>query len=114
MPIANFNPQEFGQSLAHQAQQVIPEDLTEEQTQYVVNKVYQFCVLAGNALNQDPNITFDANQACVIAQFIGEWTFHKSIDVIRANIPQDCWDQTLFFRVVSRPFARDGVRCRCV
>ncbi|OGI18451.1 MAG: hypothetical protein A2287_05550 [Candidatus Melainabacteria bacterium RIFOXYA12_FULL_32_12] len=95
MTISNFNPQEFGQSLAQQAQQVIPQDLTDEQKQYVVNKVYQFCILAGNALNQDPNINFDANQASIIVQFIGEWTFHKSIDAIRAGVPQDCWDQIL-------------------
>lgn len=95
MAIDNFDHQEFGKNLAQQAQQVIPSDLTEEQQKYAVNKVYQFCILAGNALTQDPNLSYNANQASIIVQFIGEWTFHKSVDVIRANIPQDCWDQIL-------------------
>ena len=30
---------------------------------------------------------FTAEQAFMIVQFIGEWTFHKSIDILRANLP---------------------------
>lgn len=95
MTIANFDPQKFGENLAQQAQQLIPDDITEEQKNYVINKVYQFCILAGNALNQDTNININADQACIITQFIGEWTFHKSIDLIRAGVPSDIWDQIL-------------------
>ncbi|MCK7485706.1 MAG: hypothetical protein MZU97_09230 [Bacillus subtilis] len=95
MAIENFNPEEFGKNPFQQACQLVPKDLTEEQQKYVVNKVYQFCVLAGNALNQDQNLSLNSNQAVMITQFIGEWTFHKSIDLIKSGVPHDCWDQVL-------------------
>ena len=95
MPIPNYVPQEFAKNLAQQAMQVVPEDITEEQKKYVVNKVYQFCTLAGDAINNDPGLNYDVNKASVISQFIGEWTFHKSIDLIRGGIPAEHWDTVL-------------------
>lgn len=95
MPIQGFQPEEFSKNLAQQAVQLVPQDLSEEHKQYVVNKVYQFCTLAGNALNQDESIELNSEQACTITQYIGEWTFHKSIDVIRAGVPEACRDPVL-------------------
>jgi hypothetical protein len=95
MAIDNFNPEEFGKSLAVQAKDVVPDDLSQEQKNYVVNKVYQFSILAGNALNQDTSLSFNADQSCTISQFIAEWTFHKSIDLIRSGLAPECWDQVL-------------------
>lgn len=95
MPVPNFNPQEFAQSITNQAMDVLPSDLTDSQKEYTANKVFQFCKLAGEALTQDPGINLNADQAAIIAQLIGEWTFHKSIDVIRAQLPQDTWDFVL-------------------
>jgi len=95
MTIPNFKPEEFSQNLAKEATEFVPADLTEYQKKYVINKLYQFCVLAGNALNQDTSVSFTVNEANVIVQLIGEWTFHKNIDLIRAKIPEDCWDPIL-------------------
>ena len=95
MPIQGFNSEEFAKNLAQQAVEVVPSDLNENQKNYVVNTLYRFCVLAGNALLQDASLTINANQTSIIAQFIAEWTFHKSIDLIRAGIPQDTWDNIL-------------------
>ena len=39
-----------------------------------------------NALIKDETITLDSAQASLITQFIGEWSFHKSIDLIRSKI----------------------------
>ncbi|MDD3013088.1 MAG: hypothetical protein PHC34_05235 [Candidatus Gastranaerophilales bacterium] len=95
MTIPDFKPEDFSQDLARQAQQLVPSDLTEYQKKYVVNKLYQFCILAGNALNQDTNLVFTNNEAQAIVQLIGEWTFHKNVDLIRAKIAEDCWDPVL-------------------
>lgn len=95
MPIPNFTPQEFAKNLAQQAMQVVPEDLTEEQKKYIVNKVYQFCTLAGDAINNDTNLNYDIDKASIVTQFIGEWTFHKSVDIIRGGVPHEHWDTVL-------------------
>ena len=94
MAIANFNPEEFGKNLADQATELVPKELGNNR-EYVINKVYEFCVLAGNALNQDNALHLSADQAYLICRFIGEWTFHKSIDVVRANIPVEFRDGIL-------------------
>jgi len=95
MPIENFDAQKFAQGLAQQAVQIVPQEFEQQNKEYVVNKVYQFCMLAGNALNQDAEITLNAHQANVVCQFIGEWTFHKSIDIMRAEINPELWDTIL-------------------
>ncbi len=78
MSIENLNPQEFAKELAQQAINYVPADLNSEQKNYVAKKVFEFSLIAGT-----------------IVQFIGEWTFHKNIDVIRANIPQEHWAEIL-------------------
>ena len=95
MTIANFNPEEFAKNLAQQATDLIPKDLNEINKNYIINKVYEFCVLAGNALNQDNTLKLNSEQGYLICQFIGEWTFHKSIDTIRSNIPTELRDGIL-------------------
>lgn len=86
MPIEGFNYQEFATDLAQQASAVLPVDLSVEDKNYVVNIVNNFCFLAGEALVNDNTINFDVNQASIVTQFIGEWTFHKSVDLIKSNI----------------------------
>lgn len=86
MPIEGFDFKEFAKNLADQASQVIPDDIQGNDRQYVVNIVYNFCYMAGEALANDANLNFNAEQASIITQFIGEWAFHKSIDLIKGGI----------------------------
>lgn len=84
--IAGFVPQEFAKNLATQAGQVIPADIPPAGKKFIIDIVYKFCVLSGDALVKDVNLNLDAAQASLITQFIGEWSFHKSIDLMRAQI----------------------------
>lgn len=84
--IAGFNHTLFAKNLSEQAMSVIPPDVSEEDKKFITEVVFKFCLLAGEALNKDAEITLDNAQASLIAQFIGEWTFHKSIDLIRSHI----------------------------
>lgn len=95
MAITGLNSQEFAKDLAQQAVNYVPEDLNSDQKNYVAKKVYEFSTIAGNHLIEHYNSQLDDEQAKIIVQFIGEWTFHKSIDIIRANIPQDHWAEIL-------------------
>ena len=86
MPIEGFNPEEFSKNLTSQVVGVIPQDLSEEDKKFVVNIVYKFLIMAAGALNKDDNSPLNAQQASTITQFIGEWAFHKSVDLSRAKI----------------------------
>lgn len=86
MAIEGFDFKEFSKNLADQASQVIPAEFSEADRQYVVNIVYNFCYMASEAIYNDTALNFNADQASIITQFIGEWAFHKSIDLIKSGI----------------------------
>ena len=44
--------------------------------------------MAGDALVKEENSVLSAQEAGLITQFIGEWIFHKSIDLIRAQVDE--------------------------
>ena len=95
MAIQGFNYQEFAQSLTQQAQGLVPEEFSDLEKQYVVNTLLSFSNLAGEALYNDKESNFTADQAMMITQIIAEWSFHKSVDLIRAKIPQEFWDPVM-------------------
>ncbi len=95
MAIAGFNPKEFAASLKEQAKEVIPADLSQQDKSFIADTLYRYCTLAGDALANDDTATLDAQQASIITQFIGEWTFHKSIDLVRSGIPLEKRDPIL-------------------
>lgn len=84
--IEGFSPQDFAKNLAAQASQVIPADIQPADKKFIIDIVYKFCVLSGDALVKDAALNLDAGQASLITQFIGEWSFHKSIDLLRAKV----------------------------
>ena len=95
MAIAGFDPKEFAANLMEQAREVIPADLPSSEKNFIATTLHRYCSLAGEALAGDETITLDAQQASIITQFIGEWTFHKSIDLIRSGIPLEKRDPIL-------------------
>lgn len=84
--IEGFSPQDFAKNLAGQAAQVIPADISPADKKFIIDIVYKFCILSGDALVKDASLNLDAGQASLITQFIGEWSFHKSIDLLRAKV----------------------------
>ena len=86
MPINGFDYKAFAKNLADQVGPALPLDLSDADKQYIINIVHNFCYMAGEALANDTTVTLNADQACIVTQFIGEWSFHKAIDIIRSNI----------------------------
>ncbi len=84
--IEGFDHKAFAKNLANQAGQVVPADISQEDKKFVVDIVYKFSFLSGDALVKDTTLNLTAPQAALITQFIGEWSFHKSIDLIRSKI----------------------------
>ena len=95
MAIQGFNYQEFAQSLTEQAQGLVPQEFSDLEKQYVVNTLLSFSNLAGEALYNDKESNFTADQAMMITQIIAEWSFHKSVDLIKSKIPQEFWDPVM-------------------
>lgn len=92
MAIEGFDYQSFSQALTEQAKDLLPDYFNEFQINYVVNTLKNFSNLAGEALYNDETTNFNAEQAMLITQIIAEWSFHKSIDLIKSGILPDHWD----------------------
>ncbi len=95
MAAKDFEYEKFATELAQQAKELVPQDFNDEQKEYVVNTLGNFSLMAGQTLAQDPNLNFDADTSRTITQIIAEWSFHKSVDVIRSGIPRQYWDGVL-------------------
>ena len=92
MAIQGFDYKGFAQNLAQQSLELIPKDFDDNQKNYVANTLLNFSTIAGQALNDDNQLNFNLDQAMMITQIIAEWSFHKSVDLIRSGIPQQYWD----------------------
>ncbi|MBS6603520.1 MAG: hypothetical protein KH301_07185 [Brachyspira sp.] len=92
MAIQGFDYKAFAQNLTQQAQELVPQDFDQNQKAYVANTLLNFSTIAGEALYNDTESNFNADQAAMITQIIAEWSFHKSVDLIRSGIPQMHWD----------------------
>ena len=92
MAARDFDYENFAQNLAAQAQDLVPAEFSPDEKQYVINTLGNFSLMAGKALAEDKNLPFDAETSTYITQIIAEWSFHKSVDVIRSGIPRQNWD----------------------
>ena len=112
MATKDFDYQSFAQNLAQQAQEMVPQEFDDFQKQYVVNTLGNFAMLSGKTLAEDENLHFDAEQSVLITQIIAEWSFHKSVDVIRSGIPQQYWDPVMqkiaytIFEIAKQTFSQ--------
>jgi hypothetical protein len=92
MAIEGFDYKTFAQELASQASGLLPREFQDFQKQYVANTIQNFATLCGEAVYNDDKANFTAEQAMLITQIIAEWSFHKSVDIIKAGILPEYWD----------------------
>ena len=95
MGAKDFLYKEFADDLSNQALAVLPPDLAQSDKDYIYNTVKNFCFMAGEALYNDAEHDYTVEQASIITQFIGEWSYHKSMDIIRGNIPPQFRDSIM-------------------
>ena len=95
MPIEGFDYKQFSSDLATQAKELVPQDFEPFQKDYVVKTLANFSLMAGEAISNDAEAGFNAEQAIFLTQIIAEWSFHKSVDVIRSGIQPEYWDIVL-------------------
>lgn len=95
MPIEGFDYITFADELSSQAGELLPAEFQEFQKQYVINTIKNFATLAGEAISNDEQANFSADQGMLITQIIAEWSFHKSIDIIKSGVLPDYWDHVM-------------------
>lgn len=112
MAAKDFDYENFAQNLAAQAQDLVPAEFSDEEKQYVINTLGNFSLMAGKALAEDKNLPFDTETSTYITQIIAEWSFHKSVDIIRSGIPRQSWDGIMqkiaytIFEVAKQAFSQ--------
>ena len=95
MPIPDFDYKAFATDLAQQAAGVVPPEISKPDKDYLVSLVLNFCNMCGEALSNDTEFQYTAEDAYLITQFIGEWTYHKTVDLIHGKIPRQYRDKIL-------------------
>ncbi len=95
MPIEGFDYKQFSSDLAGQAKELVPQEFEPFQREYVVKTLENFSNMAGEAISNDAEAGFNVEQAIFLTQIIAEWSFHKSVDVIRSGIQPEYWDIVL-------------------
>lgn len=93
--IKGFDYQSFVKELSAEADEFIPAEFQDFQKQYVAETIVKYSLLVGEAVYKDKESNFTAVKAKFITQLVSEWTFHKSIDIIKAGIPTDYWDEIM-------------------
>ncbi len=92
MAIEGFDYKGFAANMSEQAKELVPGDLQDREKEYIVKTLGNFTLLAGEALYNDTSLNLNADQAIFITQVIAEWSFHKSIDLIKSGILPQYWD----------------------
>lgn len=95
MAIEGFEYKEFAESMAKQAAELVPADLKDFEKEYIVKTLGNFTMLTGEALSNDNSLNLTAERAYFITQIIAEWSFHKSMDLIRSGILPQYWDSIM-------------------
>ena len=120
MAIEGFDYKEFAQNLSQQALELIPPEFTVDQKNYVANTLLNFSTITGEALYNDTQLNFNLDQAVLITQIIAEWSFHKSVDLIRSGIPRQYWDSIMqkiaytIFEVAKNAFHNNLPQDQCL
>ena len=92
----DFSPKEFAQNLADQAKDLVPDDLSSEHKENLIETLYTNTLLTAEALIEREHCCYNDNETCeLISQIIAEWTFHKYVDLCRAGIPDEFFQSIL-------------------
>lgn len=95
MAIEGFDYKGFSDELATQAKDLLPAHFNDMQKNYVINTIKNFSTLSGEAIANDEKLNFNSDQAMLVTQIIAEWSFHKSIDLIKSGVLPDYWDSVM-------------------
>ena len=83
---------DFIENLIEQVTAVLPEDINPLQTSYLKNNMRKSMTMMASSYSDNEvlgDLSFE--EQCVYIQVIGEWSFHKEIDLFRSGISAKYW-----------------------
>ena len=93
--MSDFDYKTFAESMKEQAQDLVPQEFSEENKKYVVDKVYDNAILAWEGLIENESENLSGDNMATLVLLIARWTVHKSCDLIRSQVPREYWDEIL-------------------
>ena len=93
--MVKFNYEEFSNNMTQQAKDVIPEDISPPNANYLIDTIRKFTLLAGEVIENDSEFNFSLDDKVFVIQVLAEWTFHKCVDLARSDIPNKYWDSIM-------------------
>ena len=103
---------EYIRMVSH-AKELLPNDLNVSQKEYIIKTLRDYIMQTERALYNDKSLKLTVEQTAFITEIIATWTFHKSVDLFRANIDEKYWDSILqkiaftIFEVAKQAVIRD-------
>ncbi len=91
-----FDYTAFAKDLQNQARLLVPTDFDKEAKDYLVCKLYENTVKFAKLFEEEnSSVVEDEEQYTFACQIIAEWTFHKTVDLLRVSIPLKYCDVVL-------------------
>ena len=90
-----FNPKMHAKSMKEQASEIIPNDISQESKDYILEILHNYTLLAGDHLAHENESEVSDEQCFMISQIVAEWTFHKCVDLAHSKIPREYWDSIM-------------------
>ena len=78
--------------MQEQAVELVPASFCDEEKQYMLEKITDFVNMTGEKLCFK---SYDSEQKVFLCQIIAEWTFHKVVDLVKAKVPKEYWDEIM-------------------
>ena len=113
MTNTNFNVDSFVSSMTSQAKDLVPSDVSQETSDYIISTMDSFLRMAYEAISNDNELNPTNDDYTLLLQILAEWIFHKSVDISRAKLPSELWDNIIqhisftIFEIVKQAWIRD-------
>ena len=108
-----FDIDDFVSSMTSQAKDLVPSDVSQETSDYIISKMDSFLRMAYEAISNDNELNPTNDDYILLLQILAEWIFHKSVDISRAKLPSELWDNIMqriafcIFEIVKQSWKRE-------
>ena len=107
----NFDYISYSKEMKKQVSLRIPKDINVDDGIFICNVIENFVRIAGESISKTNLYTTE--QQKYFCQIIAEWTFYKSIDILRTDIPKEYWENILqsiaytVYEVIKQSYERN-------
>ena len=86
----------FIEDLILKLEPLMPEDINKLQQDYLMSNIRKSAMILAHSMEvEDIFSRLDYETQCTYIQIMGEWSFHKEIDLFRSGIPAKYWKDVM-------------------